>query len=113
MARLERAETSAAIRERVLAARAVQERRFTGTPITCNAEIPGNSVREYCALDTGAMNVLSQASSRRQFSARALDRIARAARTIADLSGSEHIAPEHVAEAIHYRSLERFDTRAA
>ena len=59
------------------------------------------------------MQLLSQASSRRQFSARALDRIARAARTIADLAGSADILPEHVAEAIHYRSLERLDTRAA
>jgi len=57
--------------------------------------------------------VLGQASARRRFSARALDRIARAARTIADLAESERIEPGHVAEAIQYRSLERLDTRAA
>ena len=94
-------------------ARAVQEVRFAGTPIGCNAEIPASSVRTYCALGKEAMTLLAQASSRKQFSARALDRIARAARTIADLAGCEHIAAEHVAEAIHYRSLERLDTRAA
>jgi magnesium chelatase family protein len=113
MVRGERAERSSAIRERVLAARAVQTKRFAGTPITCNAEIPGSAVRTYCALDAAAMDILSNASARRQFSARALDRIARAARTIADLAAFEHITAEHVAEAIHYRSLERLDTRAA
>jgi magnesium chelatase family protein len=113
MVRPEHAERSSAIRERVLAARQIQRERFTGTPISCNAEIPGSAVRVYCQLDEPAMQLLAQASARRQFSARALDRIARAARTIADLSHSEAIASEHVAEAIHYRSLERLDTRAA
>ncbi len=113
MARREKAEPSASIRERVLAARAVQAKRFKGTPITCNAEIPGSAVRTYCDLGEPAMKLLALASDRRQFSARALDRISRAARTIADLAGSAVILPEHVAEAIHYRSLERLDTRAA
>jgi magnesium chelatase family protein len=113
MARPEHAERSAVIRERVIAARALQSERFAGTPIGCNAEIPGSAVRTYCKLDSPAMELLSHASARRQFSARALDRIARAARTIADLAGSEHIVPAHVAEAIQYRSLERLDTRAA
>lgn len=108
----ERAERSASIRERVVAARELQRKRFTGTRITCNGEIPGNAVKTYCALDSDAMQILSEASNRRQFSARALDRIARAARTIADLAASESIAAEHVAEAIHYRSLERLSSRA-
>lgn len=109
----ERAERSAVIRERVIAARELQSKRFAGTAITCNGEIPGNALKTYCALDADAMRVLSNASARRQFSARALDRIARAARTIADLACCENITSEHVAEAIHYRSLERLDTRAA
>lgn len=113
MARTERSEPSRAIRERVLAARAVQAERFSGTGIGCNAEIPASAVRTYCVLGKEALTLLAQASSRKQFSARALDRIARAARTIADLGGTKDIAPEHVAEAIHYRSLERLDTRAA
>lgn len=113
MASTARGERSADIRKRVIAARQVQTQRFSGTPITCNAEIPGSAVRTYCALDEPAMNLLGQANSRRQFSARALDRIARAARTIADLGGCTAITAEHVAEAIHYRSLERLDTRAA
>jgi magnesium chelatase family protein len=113
MVRTERAERSSTIRERVVAARERQQKRFAGTPISCNAEIPGSVVKTYCALDADAMHLLSQASSRRQFSARAVDRIARAARTIADLACSENITSEHVAEAIQYRSLERLDTRAA
>lgn len=113
MVRTERAERSSAIRERVIAARDLQQKRFAGTPITCNAEIPGSAVRTYCPLNAEAMQLLAQASARRQFSARALDRIARAARTIADLACAEAISAEHVAEAIHYRSLERLDTRAA
>jgi magnesium chelatase family protein len=113
MARAERGERSATIRERVIAARERQRARFADTPITCNAEIPGSAVRTYCRLDAEAMQLLSHASARRQFSARALDRIARSARTIADLAGNDQIEPVHVAEAIQYRSLERLDTRAA
>ena len=70
-------------------------------------------MRRYCALDDAAMRVLAHASAKRQFSARALDRIVRVARTIADLAASPDITSEHVAEAITYRSLERLDPRAA
>ena len=100
MVRYDGAERSAAIRERVVAARERQHRRFTGSVVSCNAEIPGNAMRRYCALDEAAMRLLAQASAKRQFSARALDRIARVARTIADLAASGAIAAEHVAEAI-------------
>ncbi len=112
MVRYEAGERSASIRERVVTARERQCRRFEGTAPTCNAEIPGNGVRRYCALDAAAMRVLALASAKRQFSARALDRIARVARTIADLTGDEAIRAEHVAEAIRYRSLERLGAAA-
>ncbi len=107
MVRFDGAERSGTIRERVVAARERQCRRFDGTVLTCNAEIPGNAMRRHCALDEPAMRLLAQASAKRQFSARALDRIARVARTIADLAGDDAIRAEHVAEAIQYRSLER------
>jgi magnesium chelatase family protein len=113
MVRVEHGESSAVIRDRVIAARALQQKRFAGTAVSCNAEIPGSGVRTHCELDGAAMELLAQASARRQFSARALDRIARVARTIADLAGVARIAPEHLAEAILYRSLERLDSRAA
>jgi magnesium chelatase family protein len=113
MVRRDGAERSPAIRERVVAARAIARERFSGTAIGANAEIPPNLMRTYCPLDDAAMRVLAAASAKRQFSARALDRIARVARTIADLAHSTHIHAEHVAEAIQYRSLERLDGRAA
>jgi magnesium chelatase family protein len=113
MVRRDDAERSAVIRERVIAARSVQRNRFGSTPIHCNAEIPANAMRVYCALDDAAMHLLAHASAKRQFSARALDRIGRVARTIADLAHSVDIRAEHVAEAIQYRSLERLNGRAA
>ena len=113
MVRRDGAERSATIRERVMAARALQQQRFTGTLITSNAEIPANAMRTYCPLGDAAMRLLATASAKRQFSACALDRIARVARTIADLATSADIHAEHVAEAIQYRSLERLDGRAA
>ncbi len=113
MARPGGAETSARIRERVVAARAIAQQRFSGTAIAANAEIAPSAMRTYCALDDAAMKLLALASAKRQFSARALDRIARVARTIADLACCERIQAEHVAEAIQYRSLERLGGRAA
>ncbi|MFZ0032226.1 MAG: hypothetical protein WBE79_13435 [Candidatus Cybelea sp.] len=112
MVRYDGAEHSTQIRDRVVTARERQRARFSGTTFSSNAEIPGNAMRRYCALDEPAMRLLAQASAKRQFSARALDRIARVARTIADLTGIEDIQAEHVAEAIQYRSLERLGAAA-
>ena len=110
--RYDGAEPSTRIRERVVASRDRQRARFAGGALSCNAEIPGNAMRRYCALDEAAMRLLAHASAKRQFSARALDRIARVARTIADLAGNEAICAEHVAEAVQYRSLERLGAAA-
>jgi len=113
MVRYDGAEHSACIRERVVAARERQSSRFAGAAAwSSNAEIPANAMRRFCPLDEPAMRLLAHASAKRQFSARALDRIARVARTIADLGAEETIRAEHVAEAIQYRSLERLGAAA-
>jgi len=101
------AEPSAAVRARVEAARTIQRERYATTPYHANAAVAGNDVRRFCALDDGATALLRTASSRGHLSARALDRIARVARTIADLAASQSISTAHVAEAIGYRMLER------
>jgi magnesium chelatase family protein len=112
MVRYDGAEHSSRILARVVAARERQRQRFAGASLQCNADIPGNAMRRYCPLDESAMRVLARASAKRQFSARALDRIARVARTISDLGAHGTIAAEHVAEAIQYRSLERLGAAA-
>jgi magnesium chelatase family protein len=101
-------ETSAQIRERVIAARQRQQRRFAGKPkITCNARMGSRELKESCHLDEGAKELLKMAMTELNFSARAYDRILKVARTIADLAGAAQILGEHVSEAIQYRSLDR------
>ena len=104
-------ESSAAIRTRVVAARELQRERYASIGLESNAELASAQVREYCRLDDTASVLLKEACAKRQFSARAFDRIARVARTIADLAQNPTIAREHIAEAIRYRSLERIGGR--
>jgi magnesium chelatase family protein len=98
------ADSSAAIRTRVEAARAVQKRRFGKASSVTNAAIAAADVRRFCELDADALALLESAVSRGTLSARAFDRIARVARTIADLAESPRIARSHVAEALVYRA---------
>ncbi len=101
-------ETSAQIRERVIAARQRQQKRFAHKPkITCNARIGPKELKEFCALDDATKELLKMAMSELNFSARAYDRILKVARTIANLAGAENILSEHISEAIQYRSLDR------
>lgn len=100
-------ECSAAILERVLAARAIQQSRFETTGVLCNAHLPSRALRQVCRLDDAAAATLRAAFDRLGLSARAHDRILKVSRTIADLAGSKTIGAVHVAEALQYRSLDR------
>lgn len=101
-------ERSEKVRERVIQAREIQQKRFEQSDgIYCNAQLPSNKVQDYCAIDQAGTTLLKTAMQRLNLSARAYDRILKVSRTIADLAGSENIKVEHLAEAIHYRSLDR------
>jgi len=101
-------EKSEVIRQRVEAARDCQFERFKNIPgVYCNSHMDTGQIREYCKLDTSARQLFRDVIEKIGISARAYDRILRVGRTIADLSGSEEIKDEHLAEAIHYRSLDR------
>lgn len=100
-------ESSAEIRRRVIAARKIQEERFRGTSITCNALITPDKLQELCPMDDGAEAMMKSVFDTLGLSARAYDRILKVARTIADINGCEVISRRHVAEAAQYRSLDR------
>ncbi len=101
-------ESSAAVRERVIRARKVQEERFKGYPgIHCNAQMNTKLFQQHCAIDEQCQQLMGKAMNRLGLSARAYDRILKVARTIADLEGAEKIDVAHLSEAINYRSLDR------
>lgn len=102
------AESSASIRERVTAARALQTLRFKKSKNThYNAQMSSRQIRTYCPLNTTSSDLLKTAMERLSLSARAYDRILKVSRTLADLEAKEQIATAHIAEAIQYRSLDR------
>lgn len=103
----EKEEPSAAIRERVNRAREIQNQRFAGTGISCNAHIPPSLLHEVCAAPPQTINLLRNSFADLGLSARAFDRVLKVARTIADLEGSREIQPRHASEAVQYRSLDR------
>jgi len=96
-------ENSATIRTRVQAARERQLQRFTGTKLTCNAEMGPSEVRDFCNVEPSAEKLLKAAMQQLHLSARAFHRVLKLARTIADLADTDLIAANHVAEAIQYR----------
>ena len=101
-------EASDAIRQRVIDARKIQAERYAGNPgIYCNAQMNSKLLKNVCAINTPGQNLLKTAINKLNLSARAYDRILKVSRTIADLAGSENIQPEHLAEAITYRNLDR------
>jgi magnesium chelatase family protein len=101
-------EKSAVVRERVVQARKIQEKRYEANKnIHCNAQMTSKLLREICKIDSTGQLMLKNAMEKLSLSARAYDRILKVSRTIADLEGSADILSEHLAEAIHYRSLDR------
>jgi magnesium chelatase family protein len=104
----EQAESSASVRERIEEVRKRQQERFARSgKIRCNARMNSKMLRAYCDLDEEGEGMLRTAMQELNFSARAYDRILKVSRTIADLDGAENIAPDHVGEAIQYRTLDR------
>lgn len=102
-------DSSDAIRERVTVCRERQRARFrkSSSQVACNADMRPKDVQRHCVLESAAADLLKIAMSELNFSARAYDRIIKVARTIADMDDRESIGPQHISEAIQYRSLDR------
>lgn len=110
ISKTEPGEASEKIRERVIAARKIQEERFKNNKfVHCNAQMSERMIHEYAEPDEAGLQLLKIAMSRLNLSARAYNRILKVARTIADLDGSEHVQSDHLTEAIGYRALDRGD----
>lgn len=102
-----RGETSAEIRKRVVSAHAIEQKRFQGEGIAFNAKMKGRQIRAFCKLHRESQDLLNRLFQGLNLSMRALDRILKVARTIADLAGSDQIEPMHLAEAVQYRCFDR------
>ncbi len=100
-------DSSEKIRARVIKAREIQLERLVGERVFSNSAMSPTQIRKFCALDTESENLLERAMLKQGLSARAHDRILKVSRTVADLDDSENIQPQHISEAINYRSLDR------
>ena len=100
-------ESSEEIRKRVNKVRKIQQERLRGTGVSCNAKMDAALTKEFCRPTKEAMILLEEVFDRLDFSARAYDKILRVSRTIADMSESDDIEAEHIAQAVQFRSLDR------
>ena len=103
----EEGESSQTIKNRVNAARNAQKRRFGQNDIICNARMTEKQIKTFCAIDDDSHKLIEMAIEKLGLSARAINRILKVSRTIADLEKKEKVEAAHVAEAIQYRSLDR------
>jgi len=103
----ESGESSTEIRARVVRARQLQQQRFAGERVYCNAQMPPRLIRKYCQLDAASQQMLERAIMKFGLSARAYDRILKVSRTIADLEDVEQITEQYISEAVQYRTLDR------
>lgn len=104
----EQLENSKTIRERVKRAREIQLKRYKKYGIYTNAELTPKMIEQFCKLDNKSEELLQNAFKKLNLSVRAYERILKVARTIADLEGNVKIQFKHIAEAIQYRSLDKF-----
>ncbi|MEG1777491.1 MAG: ATP-binding protein, partial [Angelakisella sp.] len=100
-------ESSAQIKQRVSAARRLQQERYAEEGIGCNARLTPSQLRRYCAMTSDADRLLAAAYDKLGLSGRSYDRLLKVSRTIADLEGSASITADHIAEAIQYRNMDR------
>lgn len=107
-----KSESSEEIRRRVIDARNFQAKRFQRTRIFCNAQMGSRHIKKHCRIDDATSRLLEQAIDKMGLSARALNRILKIARTIADLAQAEAIVSRHIGEALQYRSMDRSSVRA-
>ena len=107
LASSQKSEPSAAIRERVQKARDIQNRRFKGTGITCNARITPDKLHEFCPMTDEARDMLGKVFDKLGLSGRAYDKLMKVSRTIADMDNSEVITEKHILQSVHYRNLDR------
>ncbi len=107
LSKTDKNENSTQILQRVLKARQIQQKRFSGTNILCNAQMPGNMVKKTCKLTKNAQKAFKTSFERMGLSARAYDRILKVSRTIADLDGKDMIDENHINEAVQYRNVDR------
>ncbi len=103
----EKDETSEVVKARVNAARNLQTSRYKGTGVYTNAQLSSAQVKKFCAIDTAGEALIEQAFSKLDISARSYNRILKVARTIADLEAADTIGAQHIAQAIHFRTLDR------